>query len=477
MLSHNLLSLTSVSSSSIMTRSKKSAGSSQKKKHNKPMPSSSQDVVSDVDVDSESEDTTLSELHNSCTTAGSATFQLGNGNVICDVSHNVGKSGSDILDDISRLAKDIVEVFERGNKSVLKDDKNDIKAYAKSIIEKVQILKPNFINELSSKVGLNTSPITSDTSISNALNEILRNQKVMREEINLLKNKPKSLSKSYVDVASSQTSFAYGKSFDKPNTPKKTTYSSIVKASDTSQSTSQVIDLFKSNVNPRKLKCGINKITRLSNKTIRLDFDTEKERDAVIEATNKTSVLKSEVSRKRRPLVIFKGLQKDVSDEEFIDALIEQNSKIEDVISQDSVEHHIKFRFSLKNRNIHLKNNVVETSPQVFKLLIEAQRANVGHQKVYVQEYSSFVQCLKCYGFGHTTRHCSATSDVCGHCAGGHRTSECDAKDSQPKCINCHKSNVKRNTSESTNHKASSAYCPNIIRIRQRVIESTDYGC
>ena len=140
------------------------------------MPSSSQDVVSDVDVDSESEDTTLSELHNSCTTAGGATFQLDNGNVICDVSDNVGKSGSDILDDISRLAKDIVEVFKRGNKSVLKDDKNDIKAYAKSIIEKVQILKPNFINELSSKVGLNTSPITSDTSISNALNEILRNQ-------------------------------------------------------------------------------------------------------------------------------------------------------------------------------------------------------------------------------------------------------------------------------------------------------------
>ena len=148
----------------------------------------------------------------------------------------------------------------------------------------------------------------------------------------------------------------------------KQTYSSIVQAKDASVPYDKVTDIFKRKVNPRKLKCGINRMTKLSNNTIRLEFDTEKERDIITDAVNKTDALKSEISKKKRPLIIVKGVQKEVPEKELLDAIVAQNETVANAINGDNIDAHIKIAFKRRNRNKHLDNFVIEVSGSRFRM-------------------------------------------------------------------------------------------------------------
>ena len=49
------------------------------------------------------------------------------------------------------------------------------------------------------------------------------------------------------------------------------------------------------------------------------------------------------------------------------------------------------------------------------------------------------LRCMKCQAPGHMARDCKSQHDICGHCAGHHRTQECEHKNdpSKHRCANC----------------------------------------
>ncbi|CAG2104153.1 unnamed protein product, partial [Medioppia subpectinata] len=99
--------------------------------------------------------------------------------------------------------------------------------------------------------------------------------------------------------------------------------------------------------------------------TFSLEFETERERDIIIKEINeKSDVLTSEPSKKKRPLIELKGVLKDVTEEELIKSIIDQNSNVELAIGNDFREEHLKVRFRRKNRNDRLINYVIEVSPK-----------------------------------------------------------------------------------------------------------------
>lgn len=251
-------------------------------------------------------------------------------------------------------------------------------------------------------------------------------------------------------------------------------FSCVFKANDTKLTCNEAQELFKKNVGIRQLRVGVRKVSNLSNNTVKLDFDSDKERDTVMNAINATDALKAETSKKKNPLLILKGVQKDVPEAELIQAIIDQNPDVQDVINAGV----LKIRFKRNNRQDHLQNFVLEASPGVRQALLQIGRISIDYAKVHVSDFSSFLQCYKCFGFGHTTKHCKSTEDACGHCSDAHKTSDCAKKKdiAATKCINCSKSNTANKTALPTSHSASSNKCPHVIKMSKRAKEMIDYG-
>src|SRR6266481_4898681 len=75
-------------------------------------------------------------------------------------------------------------------------------------------------------------------------------------------------------------------------------------------------------------------------------------------------------------------------------------------------------------------------SPQAANSILT--HGMVVHQKkVYAEKCKKEpLHCLKCHGWGHMARECSAAVDTCGTCAQGHRTDTC-TNTARPHCVSC----------------------------------------
>ena len=47
------------------------------------------------------------------------------------------------------------------------------------------------------------------------------------------------------------------------------------------------------------------------------------------------------------------------------------------------------------------------------------------------------VQCYKCRKYGHFSTECKSATETCNHCSGGHKSSDCEARETEPTCANC----------------------------------------
>lgn len=263
------------------------------------------------------------------------------------------------------------------------------------------------------------------------------------------------------------------------------TFSCIFKSKDAEDTHEAAQKLFSKKVNLRQMKMGVSKVTKLSHNTVRLEFDSSSERDAVIEAINKADVMTAEVSKKRNPLVIMKGVPNVIDEADLLGTIADQNPAVATALAGHAVDDDMKIRFKRKNFNFrdqiereHLTNYVIEVTPAVRTALLGLGRVNISYSRVFVGDHNSFLQCYKCYGFGHTTKRCESDHDVCGHCAEHHRTSECTTSEDLKtiKCINCKKSNVKNAVDGTTSHRATSRQCPHVSKMFKRASEMTDYG-
>lgn len=117
----------------------------------------------------------------------------------------------------------------------------------------------------------------------------------------------------------------------------------VMESSDPSKrSHKDVIDAWKKNVSFKKVDFAPARIQAVSNNKVRVEFDTVQQRDAALGKLTDVPALKSEESRRRRPMVILKGISKDTSFDDGVDSLVSQNPRLADVVkTSDS----LKLRF------------------------------------------------------------------------------------------------------------------------------------
>jgi len=105
---------------------------------------------------------------------------------------------------------------------------------------------------------------------------------------------------------------------------------------------------------------------------------------------------------------------------------------------------------------------VCSVSPDTYRKLV-GRRVYLGMSCCRVVEYSDVVRCFKCQRFGHIASGCKSDKDVCGRCAGNHRTAECKVE--TRKCTNCGSAN-------SAGHKG----CISRMRAEISSARRTDFG-
>ena len=346
------------------------------------------------------------------------------------------------------------------NTNTSRTDKDEIKVSTSSIHSAVKRLKTLLPDPNST---ITTEPDTS--SIRDVVREELAK---FREEL----QRPSVSEQTFAQVVSKSN--VSSKKIQVP----KSRPALILESADANVKTSKdVLDVWKQKISFKDSDFAPAKVQPVSNNKVRVEFDNVQQRDATLRKLTSVKKLKAEQARKLRPLVILKGIVKDVKPDEVISLIKSQNPSICSAVQSDD---DLKKRFVRNNKKDSLFNIVLEVSPSIRLQMLTQGRLNVDHQRVRVEDFSAFIQCFKCLQFGHTQAKCESTTPSCSHCASKeHSFKDCPDKkdDKKLKCANCHAEGVKHQRTVNDVHSATSVKkCPIVKSMIQRINARTDYG-
>lgn len=371
----------------------------------------------------------------------------------------------DLAKFIRKMAKSVEAVFKNGNKSVTAIDKSEI------------LNITNAISEASNQI----TPVMETTTVCKSIDaeELMA---CVRKELSDFKIDLTNANAQYSTESSKKTYATVASNGDKPRIKTPISRPAIVISSkDANQTQNEVINEWRKSVSFKKNTFTPARILPISKNKVRIEFDTEEQRNATLKKAQECNKINAEVAKRRKPMIIIKGVSNEVKSEELIELIRQQNPSVDATVLNDS---DIRLCFLRKNylpRNINLYNAVIETTPSVRQSILELKRLNIDDRRIHVEDFSPFVQCYKCLQFGHTKNKCNATEEPCSHCASiEHSFKDCPVKKDATKsrCFNCKSHNAKNNASDNDAHSAtSSKNCPRIKALIKRITQRVDYGC
>lgn len=225
--------------------------------------------------------------------------------------------------------------------------------------------------------------------------------------------------------------------------------------------------IVKENIDARKNKIKINRITKSKNKVI--VSTTEQQYETV------KSILTESIQDKcivREPIeiippIIIKNADSEVPKDDIRQAIIEQNSDLFENIEEKEINIHVDWEF--KKPGSVTKNVVLKTDGRTRRILLKAEQIHIGNMVSWVDHYVSIMQCSKCCAFGHKhhkdkPNKCCKRLAKCLYCALDHEPDSCPKKNQkdQLKCVNCakHNNDGLPNEQFNCNHKATDKQCP-----------------
>ena len=356
---------------------------------------------------------------------------------------------------IESLAKKIDSALnERNHNSVTVGDKKDILTYTKAIIDATSKIC----------VVMDAQTVVSNISATDLISSVKEELRQFKEDIT-------------DQINAGPTSYAAAAAQPKKSVKTPVSRPAIVISSeDANHKHSDVLDIWRKKVSFKNATYAPVRTQHLSNNTLRVEFETQKQRDVTLEKLKTVEDLKSAEAKRLRPMMILKGISTSVDRKEVVDLLKRQNPSVK-VESDDD----LRLCFLRNNRNANLFNAVIEVTPKIRNSLLEISRVNIDHQRVHISDFSPFIQCYKCLQFGHTKAKCDPEITRCSHCASTeHCFKDCDVKEdpTKLKCYNCHEHNAKTEGSVNDAHSATSIKnCTRVRAIMKRITERVDYGC
>lgn len=157
-----------------------------------------------------------------------------------------------------------------------------------------------------------------------------------------------------------------------------------------------------------------------------------------------------------KPMVKIVRLFTQLSDDEIINQLIEQNVWLAD----RQIEIVRSYRIGINDNQY--TNLIIATNLETQSEFLSRQKILFNFKVSKCYAYFNIIQCNRCCAYGHMSGDC-AREQVCKFCAQDHPFFECPNKQQLPRCINCTNKNGKIGSNYKTGHMASADVCP--IRI------------
>ena len=289
---------------------------------------------------------------------------------------------------------------------------------------------------------------------------------------NLTRVKP-----SYAEALQTNTHFhASTQSSNQPHYSATTKHTLLVDRKDNNDHTLNVKQNFKTLINPAKLKTGILRIREVTNGKLIVHCADQSSCDSIKKTIQQDSNSKISVKddNKKHPTVMFKWVDKSLTDDQIIEGLFSQNPHL--ALVKDSFKGPwTPPRILFKRNSASSINVIIRVHPALYFPLIKSQRICLGYNSVQVQPYTVLTQCFKCLGYGHTSKSCTIQHQSCSQCASDHHKDNCDKSPDLPQqCINC--LNSPRFKQQYSPHSVFSSLCPVRNLILKRIDERTDYG-
>lgn len=304
-------------------------------------------------------------------------------------------------------------------------------------------------------------------------------QECIRTELRLLKPTLTAPSGTPQPAPATQTTYASVAARPAPpKAPPPSRHAIIVeKKGRPAQSATEVSEAWRKGISFKTATYAPARVQPISNNRLRIEFETEKQRDETVCRLKDSDLLSATTINKLKPMFILKGVSRDTSKEEIPDILAAQNPTIKEAVGESNIE--IKLRFVRNNKNDKLYNAILITTPAVWKAAIRLERVNVDHQRVTIENFCPLLQCFKCLQYGHLKNNCTSSTSACSHCAStNHIFADCPHR-SDPEtvtCFNCKQNNQRNNKQHPTNHSATSNICTLKSVMYERVRSMTDYG-
>ncbi|CAK1588834.1 unnamed protein product [Parnassius mnemosyne] len=326
------------------------------------------------------------------------------------------------------------------------------------------------------------SSTSSSASNSELKEEILA---CVREEIAGVKklvtaNRPTYAQAAAVARGASMSTSSAGGLAPRTATPPTSKPAIIVTAAKEIKTRQEAVELFRKSISYRNSTYAPVRVQPVSNNKLRVEFDNISQRDDTLTRLEKSKDVKAEPVRMLKPMVILKGISKDVPSEDLVKLISTQNPELSHLIDGEGCDDEsFRLRFKRGNRNSNLYNAVFLAEAKVYRKILDLGRVCVDHQRITVDSFSPFLQCHKCLQFGHMKSKCTATESPCSHCAStDHQVDNCPVKNNpnSVKCYNCLSHNARFKSNQDCKHTANSDKCPRLRAMKDKIIQRVDYG-
>ena len=219
---------------------------------------------------------------------------------------------------------------------------------------------------------------------------------------------------------------------------------------------------------PVKEKLKIRAVKKIGNNGLLIETTTKEDMTKIIQNEKlKAAGLVAGPVAKKRPQIIIYDVPKEISDNNLLSSLRRQNLEGMD---KETVKDGVVILHKKVNKDSETSNYIVEAKTEIRNKLINQGRVFIGWHSLRVRDYINVSRCYKCQDYGHVSKHCRATCDICGHCGTeGHTYNTCPNKNKDPKCINCKKRGREHE------HSTRSRVCPSYSIALENHISRIDY--
>nr|CAI5823669.1 unnamed protein product [Callosobruchus analis] len=245
----------------------------------------------------------------------------------------------------------------------------------------------------------------------------------------------------------------------------------IITSKDGKESSVDVSNTVKANVNPATEKIGING-TRLIKNGMLISCSNDESLEklkATVEAKF-SSKYKISTPKHMKPRLLISDVDKALNNErDFLASVPQYNDYLDNC--DIKVITVLKQKYSL--------SYVVEVDPDVRKQIMSRGYLFTPWRKCYVRDHISVIRCFKCFRFGHFKKDCKNKS-ACSLCSDEHDDKVCES--AIKKCVNCcayndyMKNKTKNYKAVPVDHASTDNQCPCFLRKLAELKSRIDYG-